>query len=486
MSDIPLTEDPLVKSARCHVLEALAGETAREVIWRSCRTFFEGSKTIPLELLYSSRHQEKLMSAGSTFLGANQKVAIAQVAGTKQSVSDRLKELNKLTQDWQIQTRAYEAKSDAVAAPGQLETLLKSLPGNPAERQALAFVAITRMLMPLKDYAQKFEAVMALDDELEPEVVELLDPLLGELLRTSTVSEQLLQGQATIEDRLHRLADLATGTGAPPANLPPTAQRLASWLVARPMPNSQAALQGLLFREIAGNQALTKAGPKAELQAALKLRKRLTANGQVLGGALVEGGFDRRCARILNPESIDKIIGPTSSIAQELEAVLPLLDEPIGARAREFIVQMVDQMVKACQSPQRLVGDNVPPPQQLKILARFHKRIRKAELIGAIKTRILRTVETFHSDTLKTADPIARIEQQNGGNTDKALALIELCRSGMLIPGDYLDRARKAAEARLKSPDFMPAYLGEAGDPTQRVQRIAALKTMLIEAGIGG
>src|SRR5436190_12479839 len=107
MSDIPLTEDPVVKAARCRVLEALAGETAREVIWRACRTFFETSKTVPIELLYASQHQEALMSAGSIFLGANQKVAIAQVAGTKQSVSDRLRELNQLTQDWQKLIRAY-------------------------------------------------------------------------------------------------------------------------------------------------------------------------------------------------------------------------------------------------------------------------------------------------------------------------------------------------------------------------------------------
>ncbi|MBM3508385.1 MAG: hypothetical protein FJX64_11970 [Alphaproteobacteria bacterium] len=120
MSDIPLTEDPAVKAARCRVLEQLAGEPARDVIWRSCRTYFEGNKTVPLELLYSSKHQEKLMAQGSTFLGANQKVVIAQVAGTKQSVSDRLKELNQLTHDWQIQTRAYEAKTDAVASAGQL------------------------------------------------------------------------------------------------------------------------------------------------------------------------------------------------------------------------------------------------------------------------------------------------------------------------------------------------------------------------------
>ena len=120
------------------------------------------------------------------------------------------------------------------------------------------------------------------------------------------------------------------------------------------------------------------------------------------------------------------------------------------------------------------------------MLARFHKRIRKAELIGAIKTRILRTVEGFHADTLKATDPLSKIESQGGGNTEKALALIDLCRSGMLIPGDYLDKARKAAETRLKAPDFMPAYLGDAADPTRRAERITQLKTMLIEAGIGG
>ncbi|MBM3536077.1 MAG: hypothetical protein FJX60_23965 [Alphaproteobacteria bacterium] len=481
MSDIPLTEDPAVKAARCRVLEALAGEPARNVIWRACRAFFEGSKTVPLELLYSSKHQERLMSAGSAFLGANQKVAIAQVAGTKQSVSDRLKELNQLTQDWQIQTRAYEAKSDAVASAGQLEALLKNLPGNAAEKQAMTFIAIARMLAPLKDYAQKFEAVMTLEDDPDLETVEILDPLVGEFMRTSAVSEQLLQGLETLEEKLHRIADLAMGTGAAPANLSSTAQRLASWLVSRPMPNAQAALQSRLVGEISGGQSLTGGAPAAELKAVLKLRKRLTVNGQLLGGSVCEAAFDRRCSRLLNPEVIDKIIGPTSSIAQELEAVLPLLDEPIGERAREFIVRMVDQMVQACQSPQRLVGENTPPPQRLKMLARFHKRIRKAELIGAIKTRILRTVETFHADTLKAADPLSRIEQQGGGNHEKALALIDLCRSGMLIPGDYLDKARKAAEARLKSPDFMPGYLGSAQDPTQRAERSQQLKTMLIE-----
>ena len=59
------------------------------------------------------------------------------------------------------------------------------------------------------------------------------------------------------------------------------------------------------------------------------------------------------------------------------------------------------------------------------------------------------------------------------------------------------DRAANAAQEqrsyttsrdtiRLKSPDFMPTYLGQAADPAQRAQKIAALKTMLIEAGLGG
>ena len=228
MSDLPLTEDPLVKSTRCHVTEALGGEPAREVVWRACRQFFDQTRTVPIELLYSSKHQDKLMSAGSQFLGANQKVAIAQVAGTKQSVSDRLKELNELTANWQKLTRVYEAKSDAVAAAGQLDAMLKSLPGNPAERQAVALVAIVRMLAPLKDHAQKFEAVMALENDPSPDAVEIIDPLLGEFLKTAGVAEQLLQGLNSIEERLHRLADLSSGIGEPPKDLPPTVGRLAA------------------------------------------------------------------------------------------------------------------------------------------------------------------------------------------------------------------------------------------------------------------
>ena len=138
---------------------------------------------------------------------------------------------------------------------------------------------------------------------------------------------------------------------------------------------------------------------------------------------------------------------------------------------------MVDQTVQACQSAQRLVGEDVPPPERLKALAGFYRRIRKAELREGVKVRILRAVETFHADTLKETDPLARIEARNGGNAEKALALIDLCRSGMLLPGDYLDRARKAATTRIKAPDFISAYLA---------QRIEALKTMLIEAGISG
>jgi hypothetical protein len=252
------------------------------------------------------------------------------------------------------------------------------------------------------------------------------------------------------------------------------------------MSQARAALQGYLFREISAGQALTKGRAPVELQAVLKLRKRLTVNGQVLGGSVVEAAFDRRCARILNPEVIDQILGPSTVPATQLETLLPLLREPIGERALDFLVRMIDQTVQACQSPQRLLGDNVPPPERLKALTRFHKRIKKAELREAVKVRILRTVEGFYDTTLKEADPLSRIEAQKGGNHEKALALIDLCRSGMLMPGDYLNRARNAATTRLKAPDFISSYLAGSDDPSQRAKRIEALKTMLIEAGISG
>lgn len=486
MSEIPLTEDPLVKTTRCMVPEALADDPSRIVIWRACRQFFDNTRTTPLELLYATRHQEALMSAGSAFLGANQKVAIAQVGGTKQSVSDRLKELNALTMEWQKLTRAYEARSAAVARPGELHALMAGLEGNAAEREAMTRIAIARMLFQFRDYAKKFDAVMELEPEPDPEAAEILDAHVGELLRTQAVAEQLMQDAATLEARLHRLADFVAGIGEAPSGLSPTMTRLATWLLTRPMPNARAALEGNLLAQIAAGQPLTKGPAPVELKAVLDLRKRLTSNGQVLGGEATSAAFDRRCGRLINPDAIDKLIGRTASPLAELEAVLPFLAEPIGERARDYIGTMIDQTIQACPTINRLIGEeNAPPPKRLKALARFHKSIGEAGLSGAITNRVLRAVEGLHAEALKDGDPLARIETQAGSNAEKAIALLDLCRSGMLLPGDYLKRARKAAETRLKAPDFMAAYLADAAEPAQRARKIENLKSVLIEAGIG-
>src|SRR5260221_10123881 len=106
----PRTEDQLAQETRCATPEHLFGMAAGELIWRHCRAFLDGAKMTPIELLHSSVHQRKFADAGSSLAAAVQKIAIAQVAGRKQTVTDRMRELYALTDAVQKQTLAFEAE----------------------------------------------------------------------------------------------------------------------------------------------------------------------------------------------------------------------------------------------------------------------------------------------------------------------------------------------------------------------------------------
>lgn len=484
--DAPLTADPLVKTTRCKTIDELGSGSAREVIWRACRAYFETNRTIPLELLYGSRHQEMLFDSGSVFLGASQKVAIAQVGGTQQPVAERLKELYALVLGWQKLTRAYEMKTGATATAGGLEALLRSLPGKPEEKQPLAMVAIVRMLAPIKGYVEKFEAVMDLAADPSEEAVAVLDPFLGELLQTNAVIDQLLHDLPVLEDRLYCLLAMSRGSGDLPAELPEGVTRLADWMMSRKMPACQATLQDAMIREIQGTKPLTKGNnPRLELRAILHLRKSMTdANGIILGGSAVAKAFDRRCASVINISTIDRITGTTTSIAGEIEEILPLLNEPIGTTARDFLMSVLEQMVQACRTTSRLLGDGVPAPEQLRTITRFYSLVEKIDFGGTHRENVLKGLASLHADTVMLFDPMGTIEARQGTVSLKAMALIELCRSGMLMPGAYLERTRKLISDRIKTPDFMTGYMASCTEPAQRAQRLAGLRVKLSEAGV--
>ena len=244
----PRTEDQLAQETRCTQPEHLFGLSARELIWRSCRAFLEGSKLTPLELLHSSKHQRKFMDAGSSLAAAVQKIAIPQVAGRKQTVTDRMRELYALTDAVQKQTLAFEAEHADLLEKQHFGSFVAHLEGAAHEKHFAAFAAIVARLADLPGWQEKLSTVLDLADEAEGgDGIAYVDNMIADILHNPAAADLVLGDLATLGPRLDRIIELMDGT-AKPAVGAPLAIQLARLLAFNPMPATRNSLRASLVR----------------------------------------------------------------------------------------------------------------------------------------------------------------------------------------------------------------------------------------------
>ena len=123
---LPQTEEQLAKAALCKAPDDLYGIGARELVARHCRSFLDAMRATPTELLFSEELQKKLENAGTAYSGAVQKVAIAQVSGTKnRDVAGRIKEIYALCDA--VRNRTLEAVAAQPAEPLDPKRLTEQL-----------------------------------------------------------------------------------------------------------------------------------------------------------------------------------------------------------------------------------------------------------------------------------------------------------------------------------------------------------------------
>jgi hypothetical protein len=490
MTDAPRTEDQLAQETRCAQTEHLFGTSARELIWRSCRVFLDGSRLTPIELLHSSRHQRRFSDAGSSLAAAVQKVAIPQVAGRKQTVTDRMRELYALTDQLHKQTVAFETAHPELAEKPHFGSYVAHLEGAPGERHFAAFAAITQRLEPLPGWQEKFSAVLALAEEAEGgDGLAYIDNMIAELLHSPVVADLLLGDLDTVGPRLERVIEFMDGEAKLPPAAPPLAQQLARFMAANQMPASRNALRVSLIRELSSDQGLVPGKGNAfipkELEALVRLKQRLERNNEFLGGTQAETAMEKRFSRAINDSTITSLVAGARTPAEEAKQLLPLYGQVLGSRAKEALRRAIEHMVKAPPTAERLVGAELTPPQRLKALSELHQALSAAAITEGAKIQMLNRVVELHQALLDEFDPFGKIEKRRG-NTDQALALVDLCRSGMLLPGEHLTRARQMAQRLLKAPDFLSSYLADTADEAQKTQKLQQLKARLIEAGLAG
>ena len=489
---LPQTEEQLAKAALCKAPDDLYTVGARELISRHCRSFLDAMRATPTELLFSEDLQKKLENAGTAYSGAVQKVAIAQVSGTKnRDVAGRIKEIFALCDG--VRNRTLEAVSASPVQPlepKRLKEQLASLPAEEGDRVFRLSLMLAKALLNEKGWADKAKLLLdMLDAGMPPADCAPIDNALSEIIRLQAGLDEIIgkQGKSAGE-RIAILNKLATGKTDDPAAIPadpPLAQRLMAAQVRQVQPNIQAALQSQMLAAVTGTYPMTDGPTSAELQATLDIAQRLRLrSGQFLGGEATEAALARRLSRLINDQHIHDLMVGAPRLAERLQRCLDLYRKMIGPQNYEFMKKYIDYLLQ-----ERTVASDVAPksasvPERLRGITELHQILMGAPLPSVFRGKLQLRMEEVQNTLLDESAILDRITKRGKTTADKALPLIDLCCNDTLIKGANLRRVRELAQRYIKQPDFLTSVMAGAANDADRKTRLTELHDRLIEAGL--
>ncbi|RKQ70557.1 hypothetical protein [Oceanibaculum indicum] len=489
---LPQTEEQLAKAALCKAPEDIYSVSARELISRHCRSFLDAMRATPTELLFSEDLQKKLENAGTAYSGAVQKVAIAQVSGTKnRDVAGRIKEIFALCDG--VRNRTLEAVTAIPVDPLDPKRLKEQLALLPAEGEQRLFrlnLMLARALLKEKGWDEKTALLLTLC-EADPPAADMvaLDVALSEIIRLPAGLDTIIGKQGkTVGERIALLSKLASGKADDPAPVPsdpPLAQRLMNLQARAAQPNVTAGLQAQMLAAITGTYPMTSGSTADELRATLDVAQRVRLkNGQFLGGETTEAALARRLSRLVNDQNIHDLMVGAPRLAERLQRCLDLYRKMIGPQNYDFLKKYIDYLLQ-----ERTVASDVAPksasvPERLRGLTELHTILMGAPLPSVFRGKLQLRMEEVQNNLLDESGILDRIVKRGGNSAEKALPLIDLCCNDTLIKGSNLRRVRELAQRHIKQPDFLPSILAAATDDADRVKRMQDLHDRLIEAGL--
>jgi len=188
---------------------------ARRLIGELCQTFLDPIYATPIKLLYSRRHQTRLMDKPGIFQYAVQQIAIAQIHGTAKPVTERMRELMEIVD---AGVKATIEKYDAYDCPTVTATEFGAVAArirsetSPADSVFHIYAALAGYLADVDSWRVKFDRLTALfDGGPDTEDIKFLDTILAELLASPPAIRDLFGEAEGLYRRMLDLIDLFRG-----------------------------------------------------------------------------------------------------------------------------------------------------------------------------------------------------------------------------------------------------------------------------------
>ena len=249
----------------CRQADDLALPEARPVIARLLREFLEAATALPGELLLVPARQARLEKAGGPLRAALDRAAKEQAAASGEGEAKRRKALDAVVAEWRRELPSrLGGKEPKPVTPESFPKQVAPATRNAAARLGLE-ASVATHLAEAADWEDKIARLLALPGARpDPQAVELLDPLLADVVLLPAATRALSGHPVGLEVLLNDLADLFFDDAQVREDAPDTLRRFKTLAEEADLPRFKGAVIQAVQRELRGRERLVPgmtAGP---------------------------------------------------------------------------------------------------------------------------------------------------------------------------------------------------------------------------------
>jgi hypothetical protein len=467
----------------CRTHADLYAPAARRQIVAACREFLASNRLTTSELLHVPAHQQRFLNAGQLYQQLVQRVAVQQIEGSDTPVQARMRELYAIIDAAIKATAAHAAIMPTPPEdPAAIIDHLAALAGTDNEVPGFAEeAALAVHLARFATWPDKLTATIELASRaVGMPVFAQLDRLLGEILQLGGASGVLFPEMTSPATLIEAAVDWLSGMWKDESVTP--AGRLAALAKRGAMPQTRAAFASLLRTLLARPAPLTSKAPAEELAALTVLLGCLRGASADYGGEATLEPLAKRFDRLLTAEGLNGLLKGQPNAGQRLIWLVELHGALAGVRNQANVASLINHQLQNARALEVMLREPSPALTKLRQLAQLHAAIAKAGFSANIRDKLARPVEQAHGELVRQSQLLERIEK-GGTMTARAIKLIELCSSDIMIPDANLTAARQRLARCLQDGSFMAGYLGDV-DGEAKTLKLAQLRSKLSSIGM--
>jgi hypothetical protein len=445
---------------------------ARDRIGRLLEGWLQRQKATPFELLHRPDLAEKLDASGTDLQHAIQKIAVPEAQARGLSVHELMRTFQALAQRTidRILKDGRRGALPNIAKEG-FAAVAERLLGDP-DRGYLLGAGVAANISPGRTWDDKVSRLLDLADAAPAAgpartfAFHVVEQPLSEILESRSGLADLLGPELDLGARLAAMTRLAAHETVDrlikyeptvARIMPPlvgSAVRLADWLSQPVFAGARTAIAKRVLAELNGPRRLRPSNPVDEIELLRALAMALTA---AAGGMLqpddVQEAFVNRSKMLVTGEFVDAYLGHNASPREEVEALIRLVENVIGAANKRQAARWLAAAVTALKFEKDMRYGPDSPAVRLAALAALQKTLLRAGLVPEDLGPMVAALGDLGGLVEADAKLCQALVAANAPIIHRLSMLLKLAMGEACPLGPGADRARAAALKILKSDE---------------------------------